>query len=86
MQQMNQISDGVWSALTKLFMALSGGNILVAVGAFLDLVPAFASLVSLVFLIVVGILTVRERRLSIQIKTETLEDMERQRQVDNSEG
>ncbi|MCX4186757.1 hypothetical protein [Methylophaga sp. OBS4] len=86
MQEFHQVSDGVWSSLTKLLMALTGGNILVAAAAFMELVPAIASLVSLMFLIWVGVLTVRERNLSIKIKNMTVDDMERQRQVDHSEG
>jgi hypothetical protein len=86
MQDLHQVSEGVATSLTKLFVALTGGNIVLAISAMMDLIPTIASLVSLLFLIWVGVLTVRERKLSIQIKRETLGDMERQRQVEHGEG
>lgn len=86
MQDFHQVSEGVWTSLTKLFMAITGGNIAMAAAAFFDIVPALASLVSLVFLVWVGFLTVRERKLSIKIKNMTIDDMERDRQVNHGKG
>lgn len=82
MSDLHQVTDGVITSLTKFLVAISGGNLLVAVAALLDLVPAIASVISLFFLVWVGVLTIRERKLSIRIKSETLDDMERQRQVE----
>ena len=85
-QTLHQASESLFSLLPKAFVALSSGNIVVGALALLEFIPAISSLISLVFLIWVGVLTIRERNKSIQIKDMILDEKEQQRLVEESQG
>jgi len=83
---MHNAGEFIVSLLQKSFIALSGSNIVVGALAFFDFIPAVSSFISMVFLVWVGVLTVRERKKSIRIKELIIEEKEQQRMVSEARG